>query len=161
MYFLLYRAKHPLKVHIWAGISKQGATGVCIFEGIMDKFLYVDILKNTLLPFTSQILPEPRFMADNDPKHTSLHAKEWLECKGINWWKTPPESPDMNPIENLWHEVKEYQRRVVKPQTKQELIDGIKEFWATVDTAKCLKYINHLKKVIPKVIEVEGNATGY
>ena len=75
--------------------------------------------------------------------------------------KTPPESPDMKPIENLWLEVKEYQRRVVKLQTKQELIDGIKEFWATVDIAKCLKYINYLKKVIPKVIEVQGNATGY
>ena len=30
------RPKHPVKVHVWAGISKQGATEVCIFEGIMD-----------------------------------------------------------------------------------------------------------------------------
>ena len=110
----------------------------------------MDILKNTLRPFMSQILPEPQFMADNDLKHTSLHTKEWVECKDINWWKIPPESPHMNSIENFWHEVKEYQRRVVKPQTKQELIDSIKEFWATKDTAKCLKYINHLKNFFLK-----------
>ena len=54
----------------------------------------------------------------------------------INWWKTPPESPDMNPIENLWHELKEYIRRVIKPKTKDELVAGILEFWETVDIAK-------------------------
>ena len=72
-----------------------------------------------------------------------------------------PESPDLNPIENLWHELKEYIRRSVKPRTKEELIDGIKEFWSTVDAAKCTKYIRHLRKVIPKVIDVHGDATGY
>ena len=44
---------------------------------------------------------------------------------------------------------------------KDELIQGILRFWGTVDTAKCLKYIGHLRKVIPKVIELEGAATGY
>ncbi len=38
---------------------------------------------------------------------------------------------------------------------------GIQEFWKTVDRNKCYKYIGHLKKVIPKVIEMKGEATGY
>ena len=41
-----YRAKHPVKVHVWAG---RGRTGVCIFGGIMRAPLYVEILKETLL----------------------------------------------------------------------------------------------------------------
>jgi len=28
--------KHPTKVHVWAGISKKGATGICVFEGKMN-----------------------------------------------------------------------------------------------------------------------------
>ena len=31
----------------------------------------------------------------------------------------------VGPIENLWHELKEYIRRVVKPKTKDELVNGI------------------------------------
>ena len=46
----------------------------------------------------------------------------------------------------------------MKPKTKEELIDGIEAFWSTVDIDKCRKY---LRKVIPKVIEVQGAATGY
>ena len=140
----LCRAKHPVKVHVWAGISRRGATGICIFEGIMDAPLYIDVLEKTLLPFIKQVYPDNhRLMADNDPKHTSNEAKQFLTQNEVEWWRTPAESPDCNPIENLWHELKEYNRRVIKPTTKQELIDGIKQFWSTVTVAKCNKYINH------------------
>ena len=147
---------------MWAGISKKGRTGICIFEGIMKKELFVSILEGTLLPFISDVYPEEhRFMQDNDPKHTSGYAADWMKDNSINWWRTPAESPDLNPIENLWHELKEFIRREVKPKTKDELIQGIIQFWRTVDVAKCKKYIGHLRKVIPKVIELEGAATVY
>ena len=158
------RPKHPIKVHVWAGISKKGATPVCIFEGIMAAPLYCEILERTFLPFLQEKFPPPsthRFMQDNDPKHTSRAAQDFYARSGINWWRTPAESPDLNPIENLWHELKEYVRREVKPTTKLELITGINAFWATVDESKCCRYINHLNKVIPKVIETNGDATGY
>ena len=72
----------------------------------MERFLYVDILKNTLLPFIDEVYPDGhRLMADNDPKHTSIYAREWLVENNVNWWRTPAESPDLNLIENLWHEL--------------------------------------------------------
>ena len=128
----------------------------------MDRFLFTQILDTTLVSFIQEKFPiSHRFMQDNDPKHTSHFASDFMVENGINWWKTPAESPDLNPIENLWHELKEYIRREVKPKTKQELIDGIVSFWETVTVEKCCKYINHLNKVIPRVIELEGAATGY
>ena len=101
------RPKHPVKVHVWAGISCKGATGVCIFDGIMDAPMYTRILENYLKPFIRDVYPTGhRFMQDNDPKHTSRHTQQFFVEHSINWWKTPPESPDANPIENLWHELK-------------------------------------------------------
>ena len=146
---------------MWAGISLKGATGICIFEGTMDADRYVEILRQTLLPFLREVMPVCRFMQDNDPKLTSKKAAAFLAAESINWWKTSAESPDCNPIENLWHELKEYIRREVKPHTKEQLIQGIQEFWATVSVQKCTKYIRHLRKVIPRVIELSGDATGY
>ena len=99
-------------------------------------------------------------MQDNDPKHTSRRAVQFFNEEGINWWRTPPESPDMNPID-LWHEMKEHLRREVKPHTKQELVQGIHQFWETVDIEKCTRYIRHLRKVYPRVIEEQGGPTGY
>ena len=132
-------------MHVWSGISLRGRCGICIFEGKMNAPLYTNILDRTLVPFLKDVFADHhRFMQDNDPKHTSKHAQKFLANGNINWWKTPPESPDLNPIENLWHELKEFIRREVKPKTKQELVDGILAFWDTVDKRKCTKYINHL-----------------
>ena len=98
-------AKHPVKVHVWAGIGWHGA---CVFDGIMDAPMYVHIQQVALLPTLQR--PEyensHHFMHHNDPKHTSRIAKAFFDQNGVNWWRIPPESPDANPIENLWHELK-------------------------------------------------------
>ena len=128
----------------------------------MDAPLYIEILRETLIPFLHKAYPEGhRFMQDNDPKHTSKAAKSFIAENRINWWQTPAESPDLNPIENLWHELKEYVRREVKPTSKDELVCGILKFRDTVTPEMCRKYIRHLQKVIPRVIELNGAATGY
>ena len=156
------RPKHPVKVHVWAGISKRGRTGICVFDGIMEQFLFCDIIEKTLLPFIQAKFPGTHcFMQDNDPKHTSTYTIDYLSLKNVNWWRTPAESPDLNPIENMWHELKEFNRREAKPKTKEELVAGIIRFWDTVTVEKCKKYLNHLKKVIPRVIELNGDATDY
>ena len=86
---------------------------------------------------------------------------DFLRDKGINYWPTPAESPDLNPIENLWHELKHFLRVVVKPMNKEELIQGIHRFWDNVTPEKCKRYIGHLNKVLPAVVEREGRASGY
>ncbi len=157
------KPKHPYKVSVWAGISKRGASKILTFEGIMEKtFFCEDILQKTLKPFIDERFPDGhRFMQDNDPKHTSILARETMEKEGINWWKTPAESPDLNPIENFWHELKNHLRMEVKPRTAGELLKGIQDFWLKLTPIRCCRYIHHIQRVLPVVIEREGKATGF
>ena len=68
--------KHAVKVHVWAGISKCRVTKICLFDQIMDAEVYVNILKDTLLPFITAEFPDShRFMQDSDTKHTRRLAK--------------------------------------------------------------------------------------
>ena len=82
--------------------------------------LYVEILRTTLLPFIAEKYPGGhRFMQDNDPKHTSRLAVSFFEANGVNWWRTVPESPDLNPVENVWHELKEIYKKGSKAKVER------------------------------------------
>ena len=157
------KPKHPVKVHIWGGISKRGATAVLIFKGTLTAVRYCIILEQALKPFVDKVFPtkDYRFQQDNDPKHTSNYAKKYFIENGIKWWHTPPESPDLNPIENVWGSLKYYLRHEYKPTNLASLEDGIKKFWKTLTPQLCRKYISHLHTVIPKVIAANGAASGY
>jgi len=65
------------------------------------------------LPFTL----EGAFVRKNDFKHNSI-------SRCIPWLKTPLESLDANPIEDLWHEFKGYIRREMKPTNRELLVRG-------------------------------------
>ena len=124
------RPKHLLKVRIWAGISYRGPTQIVIFTGKLCATKLRKILDAALLPFVRLVYPEQhRLMQDNDPKHTSHLAKAYFECNNVKWWKTPPESPDLNPVENVWGSMKRFLRDYHKLQNQASLIEeGMQKF---------------------------------
>ena len=111
---------------MWAVIGVKSRTSVCVLDGVMDAEAYVTENATSV----HQVYPDHhRFMQDNDPKHTSRRARELFEEHRINWWQTPPESPDLNPIENLWHELRVF---VEQSEADDQLVSGINQFWETV-----------------------------
>ena len=60
----------------------------------------------------------------------------------------------------MWASLKYYLRKYTKPTNKEELIQGIKDFWKTVTPAMCKRYVDHVKKVVPAVVACGGGPTG-
>lgn len=138
------KPKYPVRVLLWGGISKRGATKGIIFTGIMDATKYTEIFERGLLPFIQDRFSgvSMRFQQDNDPKHTSRIAKDFFFRNNINWWRTPAESLDLNPQERVWNHLKLYLSSVIKPRNKQALIDGIKKFLSEkLTVVQCRRYI--------------------
>ena len=129
----------------------------------MESTFFVNsILRKVAKPFIDKRFSDGhRFLQDNDPKHVSCYSQAAYDELEINWFKTPAESPDLNPIENFWHKLKHHLRCYVKPKTKEELINGIEQFWLKIPPARCIRYINHIQKVLPAVVAEEGCASGY
>ena len=84
-----------------------------------------------------------------------------MEKLSMNWWKTSASSADINQIERVWAELNRYIARRVKPLRKSDLVSGIVVFWSRRMTQnKCIKYIRHVNKALPKVVAKEGGITG-
>lgn len=148
-------------IMIWGCFSWQGVGPLYHINGKMDRFQYRDILKNQMLPHARRIMPRGwSFQHDNDPKHTAKMVKDWLGANRVRVLSWPAQSPDLNPIENLWGQVKVALGRQ-KFQTPAELFNAVQHIWDSINQQNIENLINSMPRRCAEVIKAKGFSIDY
>ena len=72
------------------------------------------------------------------------------------------QSPDLNPIENLWNHLdSQVRKRKPVPRSKQELIEAIQEEWRKITIETCQRLILSMSNRVKAVIKAKGGHTKY
>ncbi len=100
------------------------------------------------------------FQQDLAPAHSAKAISTWFKDHGIPVLNWPANSPDLNPIENLWGIVKR-KMRYARPNNAEELKATIRATWALITHAQCHRLIDSMQRRIAAVIHVKGAPTMY
>ena len=149
-------------IMLWGCFSAKGTGQLHRIEGRMDGAMYRGILDQHLLPSVRELKMGRGwvFQHDNDPKHTAKATKEWLKKKHIKVLEWPSQSPDLNPIENLWRELKiRVARR--QPRNLNDLEAVCREEWANIPAEMCTNLVTNYKNRLTSVLANNGFSTKY
>lgn len=158
-----------VSVSAWGWMSFNKLGSLHRIEGRLTGEQYLQILRDVMLPSVRLLHPhgDIQFQHDRSPIHMSRVVQSWIASQShiqvLDW---PPRGADMNPIENVWSEVKRIMRDkwpTPPPTTRNALWELVLQAWEEVSESE--RYIRQLtgsmQRRMRAVIEARGHWTSY
>jgi transposase len=139
------------KVSLWGCICADGLGHAELYVDSLNARRYQSILALNLVNSAHQFWPRGQwwYQQDNWSVHTAGTSQVWFHNHGIDLIDWPAWSPDLNPIENLWNDLK---RRVYAHHSKtmEELEHWIGIEWQATD----LDFISRICRNMPHRLQL-------
>lgn len=155
----------------WGGMSMEAKTELVFItgpntgrqsRGLTSRRYIEEVLECQVVPYAGYIGENFLFMQDNARPHTAGIVYEYLQEVDVSVMEWPARSPDLNPIEHLWDELKRRVRgRNAPPSTLQELQQAIAEEWEATPQDLIKTLVKSMNTRMESVIQARGGNTSY
>ena len=169
---------------VWACFTAEYMSSLVVLERTgQGTAEYIETLTRGLFPFITKMSgssdPETInvisssdfiFMHDNAPCHKGASVTSFLATNKIPVMNWPAQSPDLNPIENLWKEFKrQFHEQYSRARTHisasksaiQEYGEGLQLTWNTQGQELARKLVESMPRRVEAVIQAKGGPTRY
>lgn len=147
---------------VWGCFAWSGLGNLVKIDGIMTADICIDILNENLEESLLKVGLEDKFIfqQDNDPKHTARKTNAFFRASRIKILDWPAQSPDLNPIENLWSIL---DQKVDKGEVtnKIKLFEALTEAWKNIDHQHIRNLVESMPRRLQAVIQAKGGHTKY
>lgn len=156
--------KYPQRQMMWGSFSHKGIGSLYPVEGMMNSEKYIEVINEKVQPDMHEHFPngDGIFQQDSAPCHKAKKVEKTFILKEIRLLDWPGNSPDLNPIENLWSIVK-MELRKRDCTTLDKLRAAIINIW--FDDPKieehCAKLVESMPERVNQVILNRGGHTKY
>lgn len=150
-------------VMVWGCMTAAGVGRLTCVDGTINAAKYCDILRENMLPSARDHFRRGQnyiFQQDNAPCHTANATKAWFRTNRVHVMEWPAQSPDMNPIENLWHTLKKAVAER-KPSNKRDLKNILLEEWGRISPNVCRRLVESMPARVTALIRSRGLPTKY
>ncbi len=96
-------------------------------------------------------------MADPTPEFVQEMGGSW-QFEVMVW---PAQSPDLNPLENLWDEMERRLQREERPRNKTHLFEILKWIWEGMDRQVITNLLGSMSRRCQAVNDARGAFTRY
>ncbi len=151
-------SKYSRSIMVWGAVRGDGYRLLIRCENNVDSCEYQRILS---VAFPVICSSRTLFQHDGAPAHRSRSTSDFLRRKAVrllpDW---PPQSPDLNIIENMWDELK---RRIsfFKPITLDELWEVAQREWKAIPNESICKLYDSMPRRVSAVLKNKGGNTKY
>ena len=159
--------KGSIGIMVWGCFCNNRLGPLVLVEGTLNSERYIELLQEYLLPFLNDLgIEDHIFQDDNAPCHASARTKSWKEDNSIEILPWPAQSPDLNPIENVWNILEKSIRKRIKKYNstltnKNNFFTALEEEWYKIEEDQLTKLVSSMPNRINAVIKSKGYPTKY
>ena len=147
-----------LHVCAWVGY-------LCRIDQTMNSDVYCEIIEEHLLKSKEYLFSNPNrpflLQQDNDSKHTAKKSIDLLEANHVATLPWVAQSPDLNPMEQIWLDFKNRVRMGALIQNKKNLWERMEREWWATNKKLCKRLVHSMPAGVRTVIRTKGGYTKY